>query len=214
MKATEFEYRHQTLVHQLLVAAAVLTYLFDREDIVWRFVKDVPAPRNLERLVFLVATLFVAAGTVICTRALAFQTTIPSANSPSPPSLYRRQYLGDILFSIGLGSLLPLAGFLILVVGDALRVLRLTHRMSGAVQDPHPSFSHAFTSPPATSRKPGWLPAFRRQAVKWGILVTMIVFNITLQDRHADILAAASFLVGLCLNAPIFGRLAVGSQRG
>ena len=39
MKATDFEYRHQTLVHQLIVGAAFLTYLIDRDDIVWRLVK-------------------------------------------------------------------------------------------------------------------------------------------------------------------------------
>jgi hypothetical protein len=33
----------------------------------------------------------------------------------------------------------------------------------------------------------------------------MIVFVITLKDRHAEVLAAASFLVGLLLKAPIFG---------
>jgi hypothetical protein len=33
MKATDFDYRHQTLVHQFIVAAAFLTYFVDREDI-------------------------------------------------------------------------------------------------------------------------------------------------------------------------------------
>ena len=46
MKATDFEYRHQTLVQQFIVAAAFLTYLVEGEDIVWRFVKDSPAPRE------------------------------------------------------------------------------------------------------------------------------------------------------------------------
>ena len=44
MKATDFECRHQTLVHQLIVGAAFLTYLIDREDVVWRFVKDSATP--------------------------------------------------------------------------------------------------------------------------------------------------------------------------
>jgi hypothetical protein len=52
MKATDFEIRHQTLVHQFIVAAALLTYFVDREYIVWRFVKDSSAPRGLERFCF------------------------------------------------------------------------------------------------------------------------------------------------------------------
>jgi hypothetical protein len=33
MKATDFEYRHQRLIHNLIVAAAALTYLVQRGDI-------------------------------------------------------------------------------------------------------------------------------------------------------------------------------------
>jgi hypothetical protein len=52
MKATAFEYRHQTLVHQFIVAADFLAYSVDREDIVWRFVKASSAPRGFERFFF------------------------------------------------------------------------------------------------------------------------------------------------------------------
>ncbi len=38
-KATEFEYRHQTLIHLLIVAISFLAYLIDRNDIVWAFVQ-------------------------------------------------------------------------------------------------------------------------------------------------------------------------------
>jgi len=37
------------------------------------------------------------------------------------------------------------------------------------------------------------------------MLVTMIVFVITLKDRVAEVLAAGSLLSGLLLNAPFFG---------
>jgi hypothetical protein len=36
------------------------------------------------------------------------------------------------------------------------------------------------------------------------MLLTMIVFVITLKDRLAEVLAAASLLTGLLLNAPFF----------
>lgn len=69
MRATGFEYRHPTLVHQLIVVAAFLTYLFQPDDVVWWFVKDHPSPHTLERVLFILASGFIAAGAVICTRA-------------------------------------------------------------------------------------------------------------------------------------------------
>jgi hypothetical protein len=36
MIATAFECRHQLLLHELIVGAAVLTYLIDPDDIIWR----------------------------------------------------------------------------------------------------------------------------------------------------------------------------------
>jgi len=173
MKATDFEYRHQTLVHQLIVGAAFLTYLLDRDDVVWRFVKDTAAPHQLERLAFIIATLFIAVGAAICTWAGAYCRSQPG-------------YLGDLFYSIGLASLVPLAGVVILVAGDVLRVLRLSLRAENHTQEIHRT----------------WSRAFRQEAVKWGILLTMIVFAITLDDRQAEILAAASFLVGTLLNPP------------
>lgn len=59
MKATDFEHRHQTFVHLAIVAAAFATYLFDRDDIVSRFVKDTSTPHLLERIAFFVATVLV-----------------------------------------------------------------------------------------------------------------------------------------------------------
>lgn len=46
MKATDFEYRHQTLFHLLVVAVSFLTYSIDRDDIVWALVRArlQPAP--------------------------------------------------------------------------------------------------------------------------------------------------------------------------
>lgn len=72
MKATDFEYRHQTLVHQFIVAAAFLTYFVDGEDIVWRFVKASSAPRGFERFCFIVATVFIVVGAAICTWARVY----------------------------------------------------------------------------------------------------------------------------------------------
>lgn len=197
MKATGFEYRHQTLVHQLIVGLGALTYLFDREDVVWRFVKNTQAPHTFERYAFIVAALFIATGAVVCTRARAC--------AASGRSVRPSRYFGDLLYAVGLASLLPVLGFVILVLGDAVRVYRLSQLAEEARSQ---QSGESRTTRPAASRSPAWKKAFRREAVKWGILLSMIVFSTTLVDRQADILVVASFLVGLLLNSPAFRRTA------
>jgi hypothetical protein len=183
MRATEFELRHQTLIHQLLVGAGLLTYLLDRDDVVWRFVKNSAEPHVLERLAFVFATLFIAVGAVVCTRSRALGGGGSAARE-------RQRWLGDFCYTIGLASLVPLAGFVLLVGGEGLRVLRL---MGSA------SRTETWKAG-AEQSSLSWGTAFRREAVKWGILVTMIVFVIALRDRDADVLVVASFLTGLLLN--------------
>ena len=205
MKATEFEYRHQRLVHQFIVGISVLMYLIDPDDVVWRFVKDSSTPHGLERFVFIVATLFIAVGAGICTRARARRPSTIGGGEP-----YRsidQRHLGDLCYAIGLASLVPLSGFVILVGGEALRILRLVVRNHDRVQS---SRQHSLPEPaelaPMAAEEIhfGWRKAVRQEAVKWGILVTMIIFVITLRDRYADVLAAASFLFGNLLNARMF----------
>ena len=70
-------------------------------------------------------------------------------------------------------------------------------------QQPRLSAPRSLARPGAEETNPGWRKAFRHEAVKWGILVTMIVFVITLRDRYAEFLLVASFLVGTSFNVPI-----------
>jgi len=212
--ATKFEYRHRMLLRALIIGAAFLTYLFDRDDIVWRFVKGSPAHRELERALFFVATLFVGAGAGICTWACAGFAREAEADTESQAGegsyryLSYSQHAGDLLFAIGLGSLAPLSGFIILVAGEAIRVFRLIGRPD--------AFSHAQkltpeeTSVPwlrqsdrfdsrSTAAIPQWSRAFGQEAAKWGLFLTMVVFTITLRDRLAEVLAGASVLVSTVL---------------
>jgi hypothetical protein len=195
MKANNFEYGHQKLVHLLIVAIAFLTYLFDREDIVWRFVKDSTAPRTWERSLFLIATLVIAVGAGICTWARALPERNISPGLGQNRDLRRPRYLGELSFAIGLASLAPLWGFVILVAGEALRLFRLMRR----------EYDQTPVSSPQAKSNAQWRKALRQEAGKWGMLLTMIVFVITLKDRLAEVLAATSLLTGLLLNAPFFG---------
>jgi small-conductance mechanosensitive channel len=170
MRATDFEYRHPTLVHQLIVGAAFLTYLFQADDIVWWLVREHPSPHALERVLFILATLLIGAGAGLCTRVRM-----------SPSENHRRFSLGEFLYAIGLGSLAPVSGFFILLVGEGVRILRLMKRDQGIE-----TVSSGTT-------------AIRREAVKWCVLLSMVIFVITLRDRVVEILLVASFVVGLAL---------------
>jgi hypothetical protein len=94
--------------------------------------------------------------------------------------------LGDWLYALGLSTLAPLWGCVVLVVGESLRNLRL------ARADRHDE--------PRGVKAKQWRGALRRQAAKWGVLVTMVVFTVTLIDRVADYGIAASVAVWAVLN--------------
>ena len=188
VKATEFEYRHQTLVHQLIIGAAFLTYLVDREDVVWRLVKNTAIPHTLERFVFIVATIFIAIAVGFCTWGRAHR---------------RLRYLGELCYAIGLGSLAPVGGFIILFGGEALRIFRLIRRDAQGSQQLALCVARSLPRPGAEGTNRSWIGAFRHEAVKWGILVTMIVFVITLKDRYAEFLAVTSFVIGTLFNVAI-----------
>jgi hypothetical protein len=209
MNASNLELRHRKLLHQLLVAAAFVTYLYDPDDIVWRFVKNSSASHQWERALFLAASIAIFAGAVLCTWSRADRKAESNSSIAPGSQVDGTQALGEILYAVGLASLFPLSGFLILVIGETLRVVRLVSPTADSVRSDHlfqgprnPDFS-----PDAREkqRSDAWGTAFRIEFVKWGIVITMIVFVITLTDRVAEYLAGASFLIGMLLNAPIFG---------
>jgi hypothetical protein len=183
-------------------------YLIRRDDVVWLFVKDSTTPRELERFLFALATLFIAFGAGICTWARAYRRS--ESTETVGPCRYPRhpRHLGEIFYAMGLGSLAPGLGFIILVGGEGIRLFRLIRRQDDRARNflHHPSPALKPLAP-AIAKKldPIWRRAFRQEAVKWGLLLAMIVFVITLKDRLAEVLACASFLVGLVFDAPIFG---------
>lgn len=174
MRATEFEYRHQTLLSQLLIAAGLATYFFDPEDVVWRFIKHQSNRRELEHAIFFFATLLVGAAAVLCTGA--------REGSGGDRRVRDRYRAGEFLYAVGLGTLMPLAGFVVLVGGQAIRILRLA--------------GHQNHASPSGGR------GMRGEAAKWGLLLTMSVFSFTLVDRQADIGAGASYAIWALLNLP------------
>ena len=202
LAATGFEHRHQMLIHLLIVGAAWSTYIIEKDDVVWRFVKDHgAATRPLEHLSFLAATFLIGLGAYICTsvdfRLISSRPTTQSRDEVRNPSsswwkdLLLPHYFGEAVYAFGFASLMPLAGFIILILGELIRLGRL-------------SLSHQVS--PENSRHllvvggANWAAAIRLEFLKWGIFVSMSVFTITLIDRHADVMIAASFLLWILVD--------------
>jgi hypothetical protein len=188
-KATQFEFRHQLLVHLCVVVAAWLTYLFDPVDIVWAFVGHRPNARALERLFFAFATVLIGAGAALRTWASAYDSSKRQNGSLRHHPNYAR-YAGSLLFTVGLASLVPLPGFIILVGGESILVLRLI--LLERSPDAAP------VSGPAPV--PSLSSALCLESAKWGIFVAMIAFTMLLVDRVADVLILASLGLWLALN--------------
>lgn len=200
MKAGRFEYKYRAVLHFGLLGASVLTYLIDRDDVVWRFVKEQPDSAMLERLFFALGTALIFGSAAIETRAwLRWRPALISGRPQrghlvAPLHCEQPFYVARLLLSYAVALLLPLSGALLFVVGETLLVLRLLG-------------SEARISPPAAQQpsRAGNSPAqaaFRNAASKWGLALTMVVFTWTMRDRIAEVGAALSFLVWLVLNLP------------
>jgi tetrahydromethanopterin S-methyltransferase subunit E len=112
--------------------------------------------------------------------------------------------IAGILQSIGIGSLMPLPGFLLLVLGNVVANLLLYGRHSTA-EVPR-SEGEGF------HRARGPLQAFRWRdmlAAHIGLcfaFVSMAIFSVVLIDRVADVLFAMTALVSVAANYRLFLR--------
>ena len=209
-RATRFEREQRILVRALIVGAAFLSYLADRDDVVWRFVKnDGVQTRLIERGLFLAATCLIGIGAYFCTMSRSAAPVGLAARIPAVSSQY---FVGQFLYSVGLASLVPLAGFCILVAGEAVRLFRLW-----LVRDEvpnRPATSSRSTTPSETLLKTqlSFAEAARRETLKWALFITMIVFTITLRDRYSDILICASILASILLNWRFVRNCWIGAQ--
>jgi hypothetical protein len=183
-KATGFEHRHQTLLHLLLVGMALAAYFLDPNDIVWAVVRRHTNREFVEQATFAVGTLML----LVCA---VLETWANARANPNGPYRYLPYplLLARLLFALVLGLLVPLAGTILLMGGEALLVSRLIVRDRGG----QPRL-------PVQGRDADWGEALRWTAAKWGLVASMIVFPWTLQDRIAEIGAGASFLLWLALN--------------
>jgi hypothetical protein len=195
MKATSFEFRHQTLLHLLVIGLSLLSYIYDRVDIVWAVVRNHSNSASWERLVFGFGAVVLLGSALLETWANAPAPVAAGANGSlignEPQNRYRERQarLARILLVLAVGLLLPLAGTITLLAGETILMLRLSWLDNA---------SHSPSLPRRVSRS--WGSAFRLASSKWGLTASMIVFVWTLQDRLAEIGAVSSLVVGLVLN--------------
>jgi hypothetical protein len=69
MHASAFEQRHAMALRLCIYAVAFSVYFFDRDEVVWRFIRYSASRRALEHGAFLIATLLVGLGAYLCPRA-------------------------------------------------------------------------------------------------------------------------------------------------
>jgi len=215
MKATEFEFRHRSVLNLIHFWIAFQAYSIDRVNVVWAFAPwNNPHGESLARIIFGFGALLVGTAAAIRTWAAAYLRTDVVHDTKlhaetlvaDGPYRYVRNplYLGTFLLSIGLGLLASRLGFAILAVGAAIRILRLIGREEAELQKERGESFREFCRRvprllpslrprvPASGLKPQWGQAFRGEAFMWGFFITMVAFTITLQDRVAEILAGVT----------------------
>jgi hypothetical protein len=196
-QASAYEMRHPWLIHNGLLLASVLTYWIDREDVVWRFIKSRPDARVLEHLSFGVAAVLLALGIWLRSRA-AFNS------SRNDPGRSRGKQLGDVLHAVGIGMLLPLSGFLLLLFGEFIRtsryeIAKLATANTQRKEARRDATKNRLRMPldPGPTAGLQWKSVLVDQAAACSALLSMVVFSITLVDRQAEFLFAATLLVSV-----------------
>ncbi len=183
------ELRHPWLFHNVLLLASVSTYWIDREDVVWRFIRAAPHVRLLEHFSFGAAAVLIALSIWLGSRA-AFHDFGSRSNDST-----RTRRLGGVLYAVGLGTLFPLSGFVLFVLGEFVRISRFESAGSQARE----LMEGREPMPPDPNRPSGlpWKSVLVHQAAACCAFVSMAVFSVTLVDRQAEYLFAATALVSV-----------------
>lgn len=187
------------IVRAALLLAGLSTYLISRDDVVWRFIRTAPHARALEHALFGIAAAILGFALFLKVKASAH----PENRDSHGPSRITGTIV-SILQAIGIGSLLPLPGFLLLVLGDVVASLLLYGRHSTA-EDPRSEGEDS-------RRARGPLQAFRWRdawATHLGLccaFLSMAIFSVVLIDRVADVLFAMTAFVSVAANSRPFLR--------
>ena len=166
------------MLRSALFLFSAATYIVSPEDVIWRFIKASPHARVLEHLAFGLAAILL--GTALHLRV---RTSFSEEGSPAQAKL------ASLLQSIGLGFLLPLPGFLLLVFGQ-LGIDSLSRERQPTVPEE-----------PRDLTTNTWAGALAAHIGLCCAFASMVIFSIVLVDRVGDVLFATSALISLGANA-------------
>lgn len=186
------------IVRAVLLLVGLSAYLISPEDVVWHFIKVAPHAREREHALFGLAAASLGLALLLKVR----DSAQPEGQDSHRPS-HIRSMVASLLQAIGIGSLLPLPGFLVLVLGDVAASLLLYGRHSTAeVPRVEPD------SRPADRRFEAfrWTDALATHLGLCFAFLSMIVFSVVLIDRVADVLFAMTALVSIATNTGPFLR--------
>lgn len=218
MVGSKFEYRHRFWMIVLVYAVAYAFYNLDHLNILYSIVhwnQGVIQRDMLVRFLYAAAALLAAAGALLLTWATAYRPPSPRTDriafSTAGPFRYVRnpQYISYFLLILALGTFQSRLGFPVMLLGEALLLLRLVGREELLLDQQYGDCFRAYAQrvprllPSLRPRiaedghPPQWRKALWDQAFQWGFVATLLAFAFTLSDSVGYAFAGAtlSFLV-------------------
>jgi protein-S-isoprenylcysteine O-methyltransferase Ste14 len=203
MVASEFEYRHRFWMMVLVYVSAYAFYNLNHLNILYALVpwnQGVLQKDILVRFLYAAAALLAAVGAILLTWSTAYRP--PSAIKDHPafsiagPFRYVRnpQYLSYFLLVLALGTFQSLLGFPVMLLAEAILLLRLVAREELRLQHEYGERFRAYAQrvprflPSLRPRfkddgqLPQWRQALWDQAFQWGFVATLLAFACTLSD--------------------------------
>jgi protein-S-isoprenylcysteine O-methyltransferase Ste14 len=195
MIASDFEYRHRFRLIVLVYVAAYAFYNINHVNVLYLIVpwnRGVLQTDTLVRLLYAGAALLAAGGALFLTWSIAYRAPIADPQhtpfSIAGPFRYVRnpQYLSYFLLLLALGTFQSVIGFPVLLVGEAILLLRLVGREERRLEREcgERFLKYAERVPrllPALrpcieddGQSPRWGRALWDQAFQWGFVATLL----------------------------------------
>jgi hypothetical protein len=192
-RANLLELQRPYLIHGLVLLIGWGTYLLDRDDVLWRFIRHSPQSRLLEHLGFGGAAAAIGIGILLG----CWRTDRDYCWEGWTPGAIGRRCAGEILHGIGLATLVPVAGFVLIVCGETIRSVRYARLKLRITRE------HGGGVPIAAPPGPAWKWLVLSQAGMWCAYVSMVIFSIILIDHAADRMFGITMLVSIATRAAL-----------
>lgn len=192
-RANAVELRRPFLIHGLVLLVGWGTYLLDRDDVLWRYIRHSPHSRLLEHLGFGCAAVVIGIGVLLG----CWRTDRDYRREGWTPGVIGRRCAGEILHGIGLASLVPVEGFVLIVCGETIRSVRYARLKMQMARE------HGGGVPIATPPGPAWKWLVLSQVGMWCAFVSMVIFSIVLIDHAADRMFGITMLVSIATRAAL-----------